>query len=71
MSAVKAAQQVHCIGDIASSMLARSLNQKREMTVPRAALFGNASKLSFGCADRFPVDVPICRHSRPSLVGLM
>jgi hypothetical protein len=62
---VKAAQQVHGIGKVASGMTARRFEQRVEIRMTRAAFARYPSELCFGNTDRLAFYGPVDRHSFP------
>ena len=56
VAAVKAAQKMHGIGEIAAGVGAGAFDQRLDVRMARAPLAGHAGKLRFGNADRLKAD---------------
>ena len=66
ITAVKAAQEMHRVGEIPRRVRARGFEKRIQMRMARATFTRNTGKLRFGNADRLSLDRPVNRHSLTS-----
>ena len=71
IAAVKVAQQVDRVGQVARRVATRRLEQGIEVRMASAAVARDADELSLGDVGRWLADGPVDRHSPPLMVPVL